>query len=57
MPLNPIVVEQPTIRRFASIELMSDRISDENASATFRHLQEKHGLGEQSFETAEALRA
>jgi len=38
VPLNPIVVGQPTIRRFDSIELMSEQIADETTSATFRHL-------------------
>ena len=57
MPLNPIVVGQPTIRRFDSIELMSDQIPDETTSVTFHHLQEKHCLGEQSLETTEGLLA
>lgn len=36
------------MRRFAGIELISDRISDET---TIRHLLERHELGEQMFET------
>ena len=36
------------------IELISDRIPDETTILTFRHLLEKHGLGEQSFETFKA---
>jgi IS5 family transposase len=41
----------PTIRRFAGIDLISDRIPEETKILPFRHLQEKHGLGEQVFET------
>jgi IS5 family transposase len=39
------------MRRFAGIELISDRIPDETTILTFRHLLEKHELGEQIFET------
>ena len=39
------------MRRFAGIELISDRIPDETTILTFRHLLEKHNLGEQIFET------
>ena len=42
------------MRRFAGIELISDRIPDETTILTFRHLLEKHGLGEQIFETFKA---
>jgi IS5 family transposase len=46
------------MRRFAGIELISDRIPDETTILTFRHLLEKHDLGEQIFETVKArLRA
>ncbi len=40
-----------TMRRFAGIELISDRIPDDTTILTFRHLLEKHELGEQIFET------
>ena len=33
---------------------LSDRIPDETTILTFRHLLEKHGLGEQVFETVKA---
>ena len=33
------------------IELISDRIPDETTILAFRHLLEKHDLGEQIFET------
>jgi IS5 family transposase len=36
----------PTMRRYAGIELISERIPDETTILTFRHLLEKHGLGE-----------
>ena len=42
------------MRRFAGIELISDRIPDETTILTFRHLLEKHGLSEQVFETVKA---
>ena len=43
-----------TLRRFAGIELISDRIPDETTILTFRHLLEKRRLGEQIFETVKA---
>jgi hypothetical protein len=42
------------MRRFAGIELISDRIPDETTILAFRHLLEKHKLGEQIFETVKA---
>jgi len=42
------------MRRFAGIELISDRIPDETTILAFRHLLEKHNLGEQIFETVKA---
>jgi transposase, IS5 family len=49
--MEEALIEVPTMRRFAGIELISDRIPDETTILTFRHLLEKHGLGEQFFET------
>jgi IS5 family transposase len=43
-------IEVPTMRRFAGIELISDRIPDEVTILTFRLLLEKHRLGEQIFD-------
>jgi IS5 family transposase len=40
--------------RFAGMNLNTDRIPDETMILTFRHLQEKNGLGEQIFETLKA---
>jgi len=39
------------------LTLISDRIPDENTILSFRHLLEKHGLGEQIFDTVKALLA
>ena len=49
--MEEALIEVPTMRRFAGIELISDRIPDETMILTFRHLLEKHELGEQIFET------
>jgi IS5 family transposase len=49
--MEEALIEVPTMRRFAGIDLISDRIPDETTILTFRHLLEKHGLGEQIFET------
>jgi len=48
--IEEALIEVPTMRRFAGIELISDRIPDETTILTFRHLLEKHELGEQIFE-------
>jgi IS5 family transposase len=52
--MEEALIEVPTMRRFAGIELISDRIPDKTTILTFRHLLEKHGLGEQVFETVKA---
>ena len=52
--MEEALIEVPTMRRFAGIELISDRIPDETTILTFRHLLEKHGLGELVFETVKA---
>jgi len=49
--MEEALIEVPTMRRFAGIELISDRIPDETTILTFRHLLEKHELGEQISET------
>jgi IS5 family transposase len=49
--MEEALIEVPTMRRFAGIDLISDRIPDEATILTFRHLLEKHELGEQIFET------
>ena len=52
--LGESLIEVPTMRRFVCIELISDRIPDETTILTFRHLLEKHDLGEQTFKTVKA---
>jgi IS5 family transposase len=52
--MEEALIEVPTMRRFAGIELISDRIPDETTILTFRHLLEKHELGERIFETVKA---
>jgi len=47
-------IEVPSMRRFAGIDLISDRIPDETAILTFHYLLKKHELGEQIFETVKA---
>ena len=55
--MEEALIELPTMRRFAGIELISDRILDETMILTFRHLLKNHGPGEQIFETVKALLA
>ena len=55
--MEEALIEVPTMRRFAGIEMISDRIPDETTILTFRHLLEKHGLGEQIFDIVKALLA
>jgi IS5 family transposase len=45
------LIEVPSMRRFAGIDLISERIPDETTILSFRHLLEKHDLGKQIFET------
>ncbi len=52
--MEDALIEVPTMRRFAGIDLISDRIPDETTILTFRHLLEKHNLGEQIFQTVKA---
>jgi IS5 family transposase len=55
--MEEALIKVPTMRRFVGIELISDRIPDETTILTFRHLLEKHVLGEQIFDTVKALLA
>jgi IS5 family transposase len=52
--MEDALIEVPTMRRFAGIDLLSDRIPDETTILSFRHLLEKHHLGGQIFETVKA---
>ena len=40
--MEDALIEVPTMRRFAGIDMISDRIPDETTILTFRHLLEKH---------------
>jgi IS5 family transposase len=42
------------MRRFAGIDMMSERIPDETTILAFRHLLEKHDLGKRIFEAVKA---
>ena len=44
--MDEALIELPTMRRFTGIELISDRIPDETTILSFRHLLQKHELGE-----------
>jgi IS5 family transposase len=48
--MEDALIEVPTMRRFAGIDMIGDRIPDETTILTFRHLLEKHDLGHQIFE-------
>ena len=52
--MEDALIEVPTMRRFAGIDLISDRIPDETTILAFRHLLEKHDLGDQIFEAVKA---
>jgi IS5 family transposase len=42
--MEDALIEMPTMRRFAGIDMHSDRIPDETTLLAFRHLLEKHDL-------------
>jgi IS5 family transposase len=48
--MEDALIEMATMRRFAGIALISDRIPDETTILAFRHLLEQNDLGEQIFE-------
>jgi IS5 family transposase len=52
--MEEALIEVPSMRRFAGIDLISDWILEETTIITLRHLLEKHGRGEQIFETVKA---
>ena len=49
--MEDALIEVPTIRRFAGIDLISVRIPEEKTILAFRYLLEKHDLGRKIFET------
>ena len=48
--MEEALIEVATMRRFAGIALISDRIPDETTILAFRHLLQQNDLGEQIFE-------
>jgi IS5 family transposase len=52
--MEDALIEVPTMSRFAGMALISDRIPDETTILAFRHLLEKHNLGDQIFEAVKA---
>jgi IS5 family transposase len=48
------LIEVPVMRRFAGIDMMSERIPDETTILAFRHLLEKHDLGKRIFVAVKA---
>jgi IS5 family transposase len=44
--MEDALIEVPTMRRFAGIDLISEMVPDETTILSFRHLLEKHVLGE-----------
>ena len=47
--MEEVLIELPTMRPFAVIELFPDRIPVETTVLTFRHRFEKHDFAEQIF--------
>ena len=52
--MEEALIEVPTMRRVAGIDLISDRVPDEITILSFRHLLEKQHLGEAIFEVVKA---
>ena len=52
--MEDALIEVATMRRFAGIALISDRIPDETTILAFRHLLEQNDLGEQIFKAVNA---
>jgi IS5 family transposase len=49
------LIEVPVMRRFAGIDMMSERIPDETTILASRHLLEKHAPGQTIFEAVKSL--
>ncbi len=47
--MEDALIEVPVMRRFAGIDITSERIPDETTILAFRHLLEKHDLGQKIF--------
>ncbi|MFM1798911.1 MAG: hypothetical protein RLZZ117_1189 [Cyanobacteriota bacterium] len=52
--MEDALIEVPSMRRFAGIDLISERILAETTILTFRRRLERHDLGQQIFETVKA---
>jgi IS5 family transposase len=52
--MDEALIEEPIMHYFAGIKIISERMPDETMILTFRHLLEKHGLGEQIFDTVKS---
>ena len=52
--MEDALIEVPTMRRFAGMDMISDRIPDETTILTFRYLLEENEIGEQIFQTVNA---
>ena len=52
--MEDALIEVATMRRFAGIALITDRIPDETTILAFRHLLEENDLGAQIFEYVKA---
>jgi len=52
--MKDALIEVPIMRSFSGINMISDRIPDETTILSFRHLLEKHDLGQPIFETVKA---
>jgi IS5 family transposase len=48
--MEEMLIDTPCFRRFAGIDMVSERIPDETTILNFRHLLEEHGIGDQIFE-------
>ncbi len=53
--MEDALYDSESMRRFAGIELVEDAIPDESTILRFRHLLERHGLGEQIFALVRGL--
>ena len=53
--MEDALIEVQSMRRFAAIDLISDRIPEESTIISFLHRLEQHDLGKQVFETVKAL--
>jgi IS5 family transposase len=53
--MEDALIELQSMRRFAPIDLISDRIPEESTILSFLHRLEQYDLGKQIFETVKAL--